>query len=249
MAVGMVVAWAEANRSGDGGGNLVLFYTQFGALEKKVAHIVVVWCGLRDVTGSQTMNQTVAAPNQAEQLSDSQGVFLRRVAIFALIGGLASAAVSSLISNSIDGQHTNIALLERENTNLDTQIKEIATLEGDINVLQQRQNAVESLQAMRNVPVRMMSALVQSTPETVVLTTVTQLGNLLTVNGVARSNAEVAAFLRNLDAMPERFVHPELVETVSSETGAKAVGARKALTFSIHVNLVTAIPAVAGKAK
>ncbi len=195
------------------------------------------------------MDQTVAALDSAEQLSDSQGVFLRLVAIFVLIGGAASAAVSHLISDSIDVQHTNIALLERENTNLDTQIKEIATLEADITVLQQRQNAVESLQAMRNLPVRMMSALVQSTPETVVLTLVTQVGNRLTVNGIARSNAEVAAFLRNLDAMPQRFVNPELVETVSSETGAKAVGARKALTFSIHVDLVTAVPPAAGKTK
>ena len=195
------------------------------------------------------MDQTVAAPNSAEQLSDSQGAFFRLVAIFVLIGGAASAAVSYLISDSIDVQRANIALLERESTNLDTQIKEISTLEADINVLQQRQNAVESLQAMRNLPVRMMSALVQSTPETVVLTAVTQVGSRLTVNGIAQSNAEVAAFLRNLDAMPQRFVHPELVETVSSESGAKAVGARKALTFSIHVDLVAAVPPASGKTK
>ena len=193
------------------------------------------------------MNQTVAAPSNAEQLSDSQGVFLRLVAIFVLIGGAASAAVSHLVGGSIDVQRTNIALLERENSNLDTQIKEIASLEADITVLQQRQNAVESLQAMRNLPVRMLSALVQSTPDIVVLTTMTQVGNRLTINGIARSNAEVAAFLRNLDAIPERFVNPELVETVSSETGAKAVGARKALTFSIRVDLVTAAPVTAGK--
>jgi len=193
------------------------------------------------------MNQTVAAPSNAEQLSDSQGVFLRLVAIFVLIGGAASAAVSHLVGGSIDVQRTNIALLERENSNLDTQIKEIASLEADITVLQQRQNAVESLQAMRNLPVRMLSALVQSTPDIVVLTTMTQVGNRLTINGIARSNAEVAAFLRNLDAIPERFVNPELVETVSSETGAKAVGARKALTFSIHVDLVNAAPVTSGK--
>jgi len=195
------------------------------------------------------MDQTVAAPNSAEQLSDSQGAFFRLVAIFVLIGGAASAAVSYSISDSIDVQRANIALLERESTNLDTQIKEISTLEADINVLQQRQNAVESLQAMRNLPVRMMSALVQSTPESVVLTAVTQVGSRLTVNGIAQSNAEVAAFLRNLDAMPQRFVHPELVETVSSESGAKAVGARKALTFSIHVDLVAAVPPASGKTK
>jgi type IV pilus assembly protein PilN len=195
------------------------------------------------------MNRTVAAPDSAEQLSDSQGAFFRLVAIFVLIGGAASAAVYHLISDSIDVQRANIALLERESTNLDTQIKEISTLEADINVLQQRQNAVEFLQAMRNLPVRMMSALVQSTPESVVLTTVNQVGNRLTVNGIAQSNAEVAAFLRNLDAMPQRFVHPELVETVSSESGAKAVGARKALTFSIHVDLVAAVPPASGKTK
>jgi type IV pilus assembly protein PilN len=195
------------------------------------------------------MDQTVAAPISAEQLSDSQGAFFRLVAIFVLIGGAASAAVSYLISDSIDVRRANIALLERESTNLDTQIKEISTLEADINVLQQRQNAVESLQAMRNLPVRMMSALVQSTPESVVLTAVTQVGSRLTVNGIAQSNAEVAAFLRNLDAMPQRFVHPELVETVSSESGAKAVGARKALTFSIHVDLVAAVPPASGQTK
>jgi len=226
---------------------LVRFYAQFHAIEKKIAHIVVIWLCLMGLVGSQKMNQTVAAPSNAEQLSDSQGVFLRLVAIFVLIGGAASAAVSHLVGGSIDVQRTNIALLERENSNLDTQIKEIASLEADITVLQQRQNAVESLQAMRNLPVRMLSALVQSTPDTVVLTTMTQVGNRLTINGIARSNAEVAAFLRNLDATPERFVNPELVETVSSETGAKAVGARKALTFSIHVDLVNAAPVTSGK--
>jgi type IV pilus assembly protein PilN len=226
---------------------LVRFYAQFHAIEKKIAHIVVIWLCLMGLVGSQKMNQTVAAPSNAEQLSDSQGVFLRLVAIFVLIGGAASAAMSHLIGGSIDVQRTNIALLERENSNLDTQIKEIASLEADITVLQQRQNAVESLQAMRNLPVRMLSALVQSTPDIVVLTTMTQVGNRLTINGIARSNAEVAAFLRNLDAIPERFVNPELVETVSSETGAKAVGARKALTFSIHVDLVNAAPVTSGK--
>jgi type IV pilus assembly protein PilN len=195
------------------------------------------------------MDRTAVPPVGVEQLSDSQQAFIRLVAIFVLIGGGASGAVSYLVSNSIDVQHANIALLGRENTDLDTQIKQIAALEADINILQQRQNAVESLQAMRNLPVRMMSALLQSTPETVVLTTVTQVGNRLTINGIARSNGEVAALLRNLDAMPQRFVNPELVETVSSETGAKAVGTRKALTFGIHVDLVTAAPPAAGKAK
>ncbi len=187
------------------------------------------------------MDQTVASPVGAEQLSDRQQAFIKLVAVFVLLGGIASAAVFYLMGGAIDVQHANIALLERENANLDAQIKEIATLESDINVLHQRQNAVESLQVMRNVPVRMMSALLQSTPETVVLTLVKQVGTHLTISGVARSNAEVAEFLKNLDAMPARFQRPELVESVSSDTLAKTNGGRRALTFSISVDLATAL--------
>lgn len=194
------------------------------------------------------MDQTVASAAGTEKLSDSQQAFTRLVAIFVLVGVGAAAGAAYVIGGSIDVQHTNIALLERENANLDAQIKEIATLESDINVLQQRQSAVESLQAMRNGPVRMMSALVQSTPETVLLTAVTQVGNRLTINGVARSNAEVVEFLKNLDAMPARFVRPELVESVSADAGAQAGRGRNALTFSISVDLVTEATPVLGKA-
>ena len=188
------------------------------------------------------MDQTVAAPIGAEQLSDSQGAFLRLVAIFVFLGCAASAVPYYLIGGAIDVQRANIALLERENANLDAQIKEIATLESDVKALQQRRHAVESLQAVRNMPVRMMSALVQSTPQTVVLTSVKQAAERLTINGVARSNAEVAQFLGNLLAMPGQFARPELVESVATEAGAKSSGGRKDLTFSISVDLANAAP-------
>jgi type IV pilus assembly protein PilN len=238
-----------ANQLGDWRGGIRALSPRFGAGGMKIALIVVIWNRLRKLVGDQKMDRDVASPFGMEQLSDSQQAFIRWIAIFVVIGGVASATVSDFIRGSIDVEHANIASLERENANLDAQIKEIATLESDINVLHQRQNAVESLQAMRNVPVRMMSALVQSTPETVVLNMVTQAGTRLTINGAARSNAEVAEFLKNLDAMPERFVRPELVESVSSEAGARVSGGRKALTFSIRVDLVTVTPPAVGKAK
>ena len=52
MAVGVGVAWAKANRSGIGAATLVRFYAQFDAIEKNIAHIVVIWCCLRDLAGS-----------------------------------------------------------------------------------------------------------------------------------------------------------------------------------------------------
>ena len=193
------------------------------------------------------MNSSVAAPADAEQLSDSQRAFLRLGAIFVAVGILSSALASYLIDVSIDRQHANIALLERENSNLDAQIKEIASLESDMKVLRDRQKAVESLQAMRNAPVRMMSALVQSTPETVVLSALTQAGTRLTITGLAGSNGDIAQFLRNLDAMPAQFERPELVESLASDKGAQTGAGRTALTFSIRVDLAAVTPPIPEK--
>ena len=193
------------------------------------------------------MDLSVVAPADAEQLSDSQRAFLRLGAIFVAVGILSSALAFYLIDASIDGQHANIALLERENSNLDAQIKEIASLESDMKVLRDRQKAVESLQAMRNAPVRMMSALVQSTPETVVLSALTQAGTRLTITGLAGSNGDIAQFLRNLDAMPTQFERPELVESLASDKGAQTGAGRTALTFSIRVDLAAVAPPIPEK--
>jgi len=193
------------------------------------------------------MDLSVVAPADAEQLSDSQRAFLRLGAIFVAVGILSSALAFYLIDASIDGQHANIALLERENSNLDAQIKEIASLESDMKVLRDRQKAVESLQAMRNAPVRMMSALVQSTPETVVLSALTQAGTRLTITGLAGSNGDIAQFLRNLDAMPTQFERPELVESLASDKGAQTGAGRTALTFSIRVDLAAVAPPIPKK--
>ena len=193
------------------------------------------------------MDLSVVAPADAEQLSDSQRAFLRLGAIFVAVGIVSSALAFYLIDASIDGQHANIALLERENSNLDAQIKEIASLESDMKVLRDRQKAVESLQAMRNAPVRMMSALVQSTPETVVLSALTQTGTRLTITGLAGSNGDIAQFLRNLDAMPTQFERPELVESLASDKGAQTGAGRTALTFSIRVDLAAVTPPIPEK--
>ena len=193
------------------------------------------------------MDLSVVAPADAEQLSDSQRAFLRLGAIFVVVGILSSALAFYLIDASIDGQHANIALLERENSNLDAQIKEIASLESDMKVLRDRQKAVESLQAMRNAPVRMMSALVQSTPETVVLSALTQAGTRLTITGLAGSNGDIAQFLRNLDAMPTQFERPELVESLASDKGAQTGAGRTALPFSIRVDLAAVVPPIPKK--
>lgn len=186
------------------------------------------------------MNSAFAAPWDEGQLSDSRLAFFRLLGLFVVLGAFLAAMAFFLIDGAITTQRANIDLLERENAKLDAQIKEIASVEFDIKTLHQRQKAVEALQAVRNLPVRMLSAIVQTTPETVVLTRLSQAGTHLTINGLARSNEEVAQFLRNLEALPTHFSHPDLVETVASEGTPNAKDPRKALTFRISVDLVNA---------
>jgi len=186
------------------------------------------------------MNSAVSAPLDEDQLSDSRSAFFRLLGLFVVLGAALAALAYFLVDLSITTQRGNIALLQQENGKLDAQIKEIASLESDIKTLHQRQKAVETLEAVRNLPVRMLSGMVQTTPKTVFLTKLAQVGTRLTISGVARSNDEVAHLLRNLDALPTHFAHPELVETVASWGSPNSKELRNALTFSIGVDLVKA---------
>lgn len=192
-----------------------------------------------------TMNSAVSGLWGDTQLSDRRSAFFRLLGLFVVVGAALAAMAFFLVNAAIETQRANIALLQQENTLLDAQIKQIASLESDIKTLHQRQKAVEALQAVRNRPVHMLSALVQATPPTVALTRLVQAGTHLTINGVARSNEEVALFLRNLDAMPTYLAHPDLVETVASIAPASLKNARKTLTFSIGVDLVNTDEAAA----
>jgi type IV pilus assembly protein PilN len=193
------------------------------------------------------MNSAVSAPSDEDQLSDSRSAFFRLLGLFVVLGSALGSLAYFLVDRSITTQRGNIALLQQENGKLDAQIKEIANLESDIKTLHQRQKAVETLEAVRNLPVQMLSGLVQATPKAVFLTKLAQVGTRLTISGVARSNGEVAQFLRNLDGLPTHFVHPELVETVASWDSPNSQELRNALTFSIGVDLVNADEVLQGQ--
>lgn len=181
-----------------------------------------------------------ATPDSAidTELSDSQPGFLRLLAIFLLVGLAVSCLAYLMLDRAIESQRNNNALLTTEIARLDGQIKEIAGLELDIQALDTRRSVVESLQEQRNIPVRMVSALVQSTPDAVALTKLTQVENVLTIQGVAASNAEVAQYLANLEAMPTRFARSELLETLLGD--ATVARLPHMLSFSIRTDIVGA---------
>ena len=88
--------------------------------------------------------------------------------------------------------------LEKANTNLDKQIADIKDLKDQINNVLERKHVVENLQTNRSQAVVILDELTRQLPDGVYLKSIKQAGNLITLDGVADSNARVATLVRNL---------------------------------------------------
>jgi type IV pilus assembly protein PilN len=129
---------------------------------------------------------------------------LRRESFYAALG--ASAILGVLFSgfvylwyqSQISNQQSRNLILGSEVKRLEIQIKDIATLQSDISALKARQQAVEDLQADRNLPVHLLIELVKQLPNGVYINSLKQENQTVTLHGVAQSNERVAEMLRNL---------------------------------------------------
>ena len=136
-------------------------------------------------------------------------------------------------------QSTNQAL-QTEIKKLENQIKDISGLESEIAALRARQQAVEDLQSDRNLPVHLLTEMVNQLPDGVFINRMAQLDQVVTINGVAQSNERVSELLRNLSSNTPWFTKPELVEIVAGTVALTARDQRRVANFVIRVKLVRA---------
>jgi type IV pilus assembly protein PilN len=166
----------------------------------------------------------------------------RKAAYFIGLGvsagvGLAIVGVWYLVLQQMtSSQQERNAFLTTEIKKLEVQIKDIATLRGEIEALKARQKAVEDLQIDRNVPVHVLNELVKQTPEGVYFTSVKQDGQTLSVNGVAQTNERVSEFLRNTANNSEWLVRPELVE-IKVSTGGSGKEQKRLFDFGVRLTV------------
>jgi type IV pilus assembly protein PilN len=153
-----------------------------------------------------------------------------------LIGGLIFLWYQSQITNQQDRNQ----ILTSEIRKFDAQIKDIAGLEGEIAALRARQQAVEDLQADRNLPVHLLTELVKQLPDGTYVASMRQESQVVTLQGVAQSNERVSELLRNLANNTPWFSKPELVEIVAGSVSLTPRDARRVANFTIRVNLVRA---------
>lgn len=161
----------------------------------------------------------------------------------ALLGGLIAGAIFLWYQASISSQQDNNVLLETEIKKLEAQIKDIVGLEAEIAALRARQQAVEDLQSDRNLPVHLLTEIVNQLPDGVYISKLVQQDQIVTFNGTAQSNERVAELFRNLAMNTPWFTKPELVEIVSGTVSLSTKEQKRVANFVIKVRLVRATEA------
>jgi type IV pilus assembly protein PilN len=158
----------------------------------------------------------------------------------AVAGGLIAVAIFGWYAAQISFQQSRNTLLDMEIKKLESQIKDIAALQAEIASLRARQQAVEDLQADRNMPVHLLNELVQQLPDGVYVTSVKQDNQTITIAGMAQSNERVSELLRNLGSKSPWLTKPELVEIISANVTLSPRDTRRVANFSVRFKLLRA---------
>jgi type IV pilus assembly protein PilN len=176
-------------------------------------------------------------PHREEARKKKREFFFVMLGVAALIGGLICGGVYSWYQAQITTQKDKNALLKKEITKLEGQIKDIAGLQQEIAALRARQGAVEELQGNRNLPVYLLTELVKQLPDGVYINSMRQDNQTVLISGVAQSNERVSELLRNLANNSSTLYRPELVEITAASISLSARDQRRVSNFSMRVSL------------
>jgi type IV pilus assembly protein PilN len=165
-------------------------------------------------------------------------VFNLSLGASALIGGFLAGMIFLWFQAAISTQQNTNGVLEAEIKKLELQIADIVGLEAEIAALRARQQAVEDLQSDRNLPVHLLTEVVNQLPDGVFINKMVQVDQTVTLNGVAQSNERVADLLRNLTSSTPWFTKPELVEIVAGTLALSPREQKRVSNFVVRVKLV-----------
>ena len=155
----------------------------------------------------------------------------------ALLGGLLAGCIYVWYETQISSQRGRNLYLQGEIKRLESQIKDIASLQSEIAALRARQQAVEDLQADRNLSVHLLNEVARQLPNGVYVTTLKQENQSVTLLGVAQSNERVSELLRNLANNSPWLARPELVEIVAANVALTPRDQRRVSNFTVRVQL------------
>jgi len=159
----------------------------------------------------------------------------REFGLMTLFSAVAAGAVIflgyTIIDAKVESQLDRNQRLDTAIIKLDKEIADIKDLKDQISAMLERKQVVENLQSNRSQAVVVFDELSRQLPEGMYLKNIKQEGNVITLDGVADTNARVATLVRNFNAS-NWMDSPTLVEI-------KAVTAnnQKQNAFTLKVNL------------
>lgn len=176
-------------------------------------------------------------PHREQKRAARKRAFFVGLGASAVAGAVVVGLWYSVLQQMTEAQQSRNAFLSAEIKSLDAQIKDIATLRGEIEALKARQKAVEDLQTDRNVPVHLLDELVKHTPEGVYITALKQTGQVVAINGIAQTNERVSELLRNTLYESTWLEKPELIEIKAVQMTTANREQRRLFEFSMRVSL------------
>ncbi len=170
-------------------------------------------------------------PWRAERRKQRQKDFLTMLGASALGAALVAFLIVNYYSRQISGQNERNQYLQQKIAEVQKQIDEIAALDEKKAKLLKRKEIIEDLQSDRSQMVHLFDSLVRTIPDGVVLTSVKQEGDKLSLEGRSQSNARVSTYMRSLEGAGW-MTKPELsiIEAKEGDPGLPFV-------FSLSVTL------------
>ncbi|MDI1360805.1 PilN domain-containing protein [Methylotenera sp.] len=159
----------------------------------------------------------------------------REFGLMALFSAIAAAVIIFLgytyINAKIDAQNERNARLDAAIVKLDKEIADIKDLKDQISTMLERKQVVENLQTNRSQAVVVLDELSRQLPEGMYLKSIKQQGSVISIEGIADTNARVATLVRNLSTS-NWMESPSLVEIKSV-----VVNTLKQNAFALNVNI------------
>lgn len=189
------------------------------------------------------MSRINLLPWRAERRKQRQKEFGVMVGIAAAAGVALWFLVNMYYNAQIDGQSERNAFLQQQIAAVDTQITEIDALESQRARLLARKAVIEELQGNRSQMVHLFDQLVRTIPDGVLLTSLKQEGQTLTLEGRSQSNARVSTYMRSLDGSGW-MTSPQL-SVIEAQDGVP--GLPYAFTLSVQLSTPAAKEAAAAE--
>src|SRR5690606_22248276 len=177
-----------------------------------------------------------------ERRKQRQQQFYAMLGVAALAGLVLWFLVNSYYNAQIDGQNRRNAYLKEQISQVEARITEIHEPDRQKARLLARKDVIEQLQANRSQMVHLFDSLVRTIPDGVVLTSIKQVGEQLTLEGRSQSNARVSTYMRNLEGSGW-MTKPEL-SIIEARDGVP--GLPYAFTLSVQLAHPNAPPGAAG---